>query len=153
MKYDFPKIKRFNYIINEMDAAYHYAAQKMGLSDSAMSILYSVCDNGGSRALSDICRSSGLSKQTISTSLHKLAADGYVMLDESRRKMKTVVLTEKGAAFTEETVIPIMRLENEIFSEWSSSELESYISLTQRFLDSFKEKTAKLPQKNISGGK
>ena len=74
------------------------------------------------------------------------------MLDESRGKLKTVVLTEKGAAFAEETVIPIMLVENEIFGEWSKSELESYLSLTQRFLDSFKEKTAKLPQKN-NGGK
>lgn len=153
MERDFSQLKRFNYIITEMNAAYHRAAQRMGLSDSAMSILYSVCDKGGSRALSDICRSSGLSKQTISTSLHKLAADGYVMLDESHRKNKTVVLTEKGAAFAEETVISVMRIENEIFSGWSRSELESYISLTQRFLDSFKEKSANLPQKNIPGGK
>lgn len=151
MNRDFPELKRFNYIITETNAAYHRAAQKMGLSDSAMSILYSVCDNGKSRALSDICRSSGLSKQTIGTSLHKLIADGYVVLDESRGKLKTVVLTEKGAAFAEETVIPIMLVENEIFGEWSKSELESYLSLTQRFLDSFKEKTAKLPQKNTGG--
>lgn len=152
MERDFSQLKRFNYIITEINAAYHRAAQRIGLSDSAMSILYSVCDNGGSRALSDICRFSGLSKQTIGTSLHKLAADGYVMLDESHRKNKTVVLTEKGAAFAEETVIPIMQIENEIFSEWSRSELERYISLTQRFLDSFKEKSSKLTQKK-SGGK
>ena len=152
MERSFPELKRFNYIMTETNAAYHHVSQKMGLSDSAMLILYSVCDNGGSCALSDICRSSGLSKQTIGTSLHKLIADGYAKLDESRGKLKTVILTEKGAAFAEETVIPIMRIENEIFGEWSKSELETYLSLTQRFLDSFRKKTAALPQKN-NGGK
>ncbi len=151
MNRNFPELKRFNYIITEMNAAYHRAAQRVGLSDSAMSILYSVCDNGGSRALNDICRSSGLSKQTIGSSLHKLIADGYICLDESRGKLKTVILTEKGAAFAEETVIPIMRIENEIFGEWDRSELESYLSLTQRFLDSFKEKTAEMPNKIKEG--
>ena len=139
-------------MITETNAEYHHIAQKMGLSDSAMLILYSVCDNGGSCALSDICRYSGLSKQTIGTSLHKLIADGYAALDESHGKLKTVILTEKGTAFAEETVIPIMRIENEIFGEWSKSELETYLSLTQRFLDSFREKNAALPQKN-NGGK
>lgn len=152
MKRSFPELKRFNYMITETNAEYHHIAQKMGLSDSAMLILYSVCDNGGSCALSDICRYSGLSKQTIGTSLHKLIADGYAALDESHGKLKTVILTEKGTAFAEETVIPIMRIENEIFGEWSKSELETYLSLTQRFLDSFREKNAALPQKN-NGGK
>ena len=33
-------MKRFNYLVGETDAAYHEAAQKLGLSDSVMQIFY-----------------------------------------------------------------------------------------------------------------
>ena len=35
-------MKRFNHLISEIDAVYHEAALKLGLSDSAMLILYTV---------------------------------------------------------------------------------------------------------------
>lgn len=40
------EMKRYNYFIGEMEAAYHEAALSMGLSDSAMKILYAICDSG-----------------------------------------------------------------------------------------------------------
>lgn len=139
-----PEIRRHNYIVTEIDAAYHKASQKLGITDSAMMILYFVCDNNGKCLLSDICRLSGVSKQTINSSLRKLEADGFVTLDSSGGKKKMVVLTEKGKEYAEEKVIPIMEIENEIFSEWTKEEIEIYLSLTQRYLNAFKNKTANL---------
>lgn len=147
MESEFSELRRFNYIITEMNALYHRAAQRLGLSDSAMSILYSLCDRGGSRPLSEICSFSGLSKQTIGTSLHKLEADGYVIVGEAVGRAKTVTLTESGEKLAEKTVMHIMRAENEIFNEWSREELEGYIQLTRRFTDSFGEKIGLLPKK------
>lgn len=138
------ELKRFNYIATEIDAAYHKAAQKLGITDSAMMILYFVCDNGGSRMLSDICRLSGVSKQTINSALRKLETEGIVTLNASGGKKKTVTLTEAGKEYAREKVLPIMRIENEIFSEWTKQQREMYLSLTQSFLDSFKEKISKL---------
>lgn len=147
MDSEFSELRRFNYIITEMNALYHRAALRLGLSDSAMSILYSLCDRGGSRPLSEICSFSGLSKQTIGTSLHKLEADGHVIVGEPVGRAKTVTLTESGSKLAEKTVMLIMRAENEIFNEWSREELEGYIQLTRRFTDSFGEKIGLLPQK------
>lgn len=138
------ELKRFNYIATEIDAAYHKAAQKLGITDSAMMILYFVCDNGGSRMLSDICRLSGVSKQTINSALRKLETEGIVTLNASGGKKKTVTLTEAGKEYAKEKVLPIMKIENEIFSEWTKQQREMYLSLTQSFLDSFKEKISKL---------
>lgn len=147
MKQDFSQLNRFNYIITEMNALYHRAAQKLGISDSAMSILYSLCDGNGSRPLSEICSFSGLSKQTIGTSLHKLEGDGYVQVESAGGRTKTVTLTESGARLAEKTAMLIMNAENEIFSSWSRDELESYIQLTQRFTDSFGAKIEQLHPK------
>ena len=40
-------LKRFNYLTAEINAAYHEAALLLGLSDSAMMVLYTICDSGG----------------------------------------------------------------------------------------------------------
>ena len=48
------QLKRFNLLVSEIDVVYHDAALKMGLSDSAFLILYTVCWCGGECLLSDI---------------------------------------------------------------------------------------------------
>ena len=40
------KLKRYNYLVGEIDATYHELSTKFGLSDSMMRILYTICDNG-----------------------------------------------------------------------------------------------------------
>ncbi len=67
-------MKRFNYLLGEMDAVYHEISLKLGMSDSAMIILYTICDIGDCCLLTEICRLSGLSKQTVNSALRKLEA-------------------------------------------------------------------------------
>ena len=71
-------IKRFNYLNNEIESAYHDAALKLELSDSAMIILYTVCNNGENCPLSDIYHLSGISKQTINSAVRKLEKDEII---------------------------------------------------------------------------
>ena len=138
------EMKRFNYLANEIDGAYHEAAVKLGLSDSAMLILYTICENGEECLLHDIICSSGVSKQTINSSLRKLEGEGIVFLKASGDKRKTVCLTEKGRALVKTAVLPIIEIENEIFASWTEPERRLYIELTQRYLNSFREKIRKL---------
>ena len=74
-------MKRFNYLLGEIDDAYHDAALKFGLSDSAMIVLYAVCGNRGSCPIDGICRLSGVRKQTVNSALRKLEAEGVVYLE------------------------------------------------------------------------
>ena len=39
-------MKRYNYLLGELNAVYHEMSLKLGLSDSAMIILYTICDQG-----------------------------------------------------------------------------------------------------------
>lgn len=134
------KLKRFNYLSGEIDAVYHEAALKFGLSDSAMLVLYAICNNGESCLLSDIIHLSGASKQTINSALRKLEAEGIVCLEAVNGKKKKVCLTKKGRELTDHTVIRLLDIENGIFDSWSLEEQEMYLTLTQRYLTAFKEK-------------
>ena len=132
-------MQRFNYLSFEINSAYHDAALKMGLSDSAMLILYALCNDGEECLLRDITRFSGVSKQTIHSALRKLEAADIVTLDSSASRKKKVRLTEKGKKSVKHTVLRMIEIENEIFDSWSKQEAEQYLALTERYLTAFKK--------------
>lgn len=137
-------LKRFNYLTNEIDAAYHEASWKLGISDSAMTILYTICVNGEECLLSDITRLSGIRKQTINSALRKLESEQVVYLKDIGGRKKKICLTDQGKALVKDTVWKIVKMENEIFEEWEENECKQYIALTQKYLDSFKVKVKEL---------
>lgn len=137
-------MKRYNYMMSELDAAYHEASLKLGLSDSAMQVLYAICNHGESCLLNDICKLSGRSKQTINSALRKLEAEGIVYLEAFDGKKKRVCLTELGKELVKDKVVRLIEIENAVFGSWSKEELDMYLTLTQRYLTSFKENIREL---------
>lgn len=133
------QLRRFNLLISEMNAAYHEAALRLGLSDSAMMILYTVCMEGDSCPLSEITRLSGLSKQTIHSALRGLEAQGMASTRTLDGRRKQVCLTEQGRELARRTVWRLIGVENAIFESWSAQEQEQYLSLTKRYLEAFRE--------------
>ena len=138
------EMRSINYLLSEIDAAYHEASLRLGLADSAMQILYILCSQGGACLLRDICRQSGTSKQTINSALRKLETEGLVCAERCCGEQKMVRLTEQGRQRAECTVARLMAVENSVLSTWSKQELGLYLSLTQRYLTSFKEKIKEL---------
>ncbi len=134
------EMKRFDYLVNEIDAAYHEASLKLGLSDSAMLILYTICNHGEACLLSDITHLSGVSKQTVNSALRKLENENIVYSEVINGRRKKICLTDKGKGLVKDTVLRIVAIENEIFGSWTAEERRIYIELTQRYLSSFKEK-------------
>lgn len=89
-------IHRINYLTSEMDAVYHRASLKLGISDSVSLILYTIYDAGGSCLLSEIYKKSGISKQTVNSALRGLEGKGILALQQYKGRAKKVVLTEAG---------------------------------------------------------
>lgn len=141
------ELKRFNYLAGEIDAAYHEAARRLGLSDSAMQVLYAICNKGQSCPLSEICRLSGLSKQTLNSALRKLELEGILYLESMGGRKKTACLTDRGKALAERTVAPLMEIENSILDSWPEAQREQYLDSMQKYLTAFTEKIKELPKK------
>lgn len=135
-----PVMKRFNYLLGEMEAAYHGMALKAGLSDSAMKILYAVCDNGDRCPIQHICCCSGLSKQTVNSALRKMEEEEILYLEPAGPKNKNVCLTEAGKLLAERTAGRIYRMENEILESWPQEDVQKYLELTECFLRSLQDK-------------
>ena len=111
----------------------------MGLSDSSMMILYTICNSGDHCLLHDICKLSGASKQTINSALRKLEKEEIIYLEHFQGKKKMVYLTDKGKDLAKHTVFHLIEMENAIFESWPENEVEQYLNLTQKYLVSLKE--------------
>lgn len=134
------ELKRFNYLFGETGAAYHEMHLKLGLSDSAGSILYALLENGGRCLLQHICHYTGLSKQTINSALRKLEAKNIIYLEMAGTKNKMVHLTETGRILAEKTAGRVIEAENEIFASWPREDVEKYLQLTENYMQALKEK-------------
>ena len=132
--------KRCNYLFGETNAVYHDMAVKMGMSDSAMNILYTICDSGESCLLKEICRRSGISKQTVNSAIRKLEQEGMVYLKSADSRNKYVCLTNRGKELSQNTVIRMIQAENEIFASWPKEEVDIYLELTEKYLNDLREK-------------
>ena len=137
-------LRRFNYLVEGIDRLYHEAALKLGLTDSAMSVLYTLCGEGRACLLSDICHLAGIGKQTANSALRKLEDDGMIRLKAVDGKQKSAELTEKGEQLAELTVSKLISAENRIFGSWTEHERAEYLRLTRIYRDELKKEIDKL---------
>lgn len=141
---DQSKSRHLNRILSEIDEVYHEIANKQGYSDSAMAILYTLWENEGQCRLEDLIRLSGRNKQTVNSSLRKLEKEDILFLEPAGGRFKRVCLTEKGTALCRDTVVCVLRAENQIYSSWSETEWDTYVKLTERYLYQLREKMKEL---------
>lgn len=134
------ELKRYNYLFGETGATYHELYRSLGYSDSAISILYVLLENGGSCLLQKICSYTGLSKQTINSALRKLEQDDVLYLEMAGSKNKMVHLTEKGMELADRTAGQVIQIENDIFASWPQETVEQYLDLTEKYLIALKER-------------
>ena len=76
------QLQYYNLLTSEIDEAYHNASLKLGLSDSAMMILYALCSRENPCPLLEIAKLTGISRQTIHSAIKKLEAQGILTLQE-----------------------------------------------------------------------
>jgi len=133
-------LKRYNYLFGETGMAYHEIYRKLGLADSAISILYAILESGDCCLLRDVCQSIGLSKQTVNSSLRKLEAENVLYLELVDGKNKMIRLTKEGKALAEKTAGRVLVIEDEIFASWPQEDVQKYLELTENFMRALKEK-------------
>lgn len=137
-------IKRYNHLHGEIEATYHESSLKFGISDSVNKILYTICSSGDSFLLNDICRDTGLTKQTVNSALRKLEGDGLIYLEAVDGKSKQVCLTEEGKHYAGKTVSRLIEIENAIFDSWPDEDVQKYLELTERFLKDLAERVEQI---------
>lgn len=137
------EVQQFNRLYKELDDIYHEIALAIGISDSALAVLYVVCTLGDGCLQKDICREAYVSKQTISSSVRNLERNGFLYLEKSGRD-KHICLTEKGRQFVEQKIRPVVDMENGAFLEMEPDERAEFIRLSQKYVDLLGKKEKEL---------
>ena len=131
------KTEQYTYLAGEINALYHEAAVKMGISDSVQNILYVLCEKNGRCLQSEISKLTGISRQTINSAIHKLEKEDIVYLEQGKGRNTILCLTEKK--FSSEKIMPLHEAENKIWNEWTAEEQQHYLTLTKKYRDGLKK--------------
>lgn len=132
-------LQRFNRIWDKVNAAYHKASGRMGLADSELTILYMLCDYQRPFSQCEIIQLTGLSKQTVNSSVRRMEKAGWLVLGERSNRHREMTLTEKGQEIVREKILPFMELEAGIFDQWTEDERETFLRLMERYEKSINE--------------
>lgn len=132
-------LKENNRLYREMDGLYHELCVKIGLSDSAFLILYSIVETKGKCSQKEIADRCCISRKTINSSVKNLEAKEYIMLEKRKGRDKYIVLTERGEKLIKEKIIPIMEMEERTFLEMGEEERKEMLRLNEKYVEVFRK--------------
>lgn len=144
-------LKEFSVLYHLSDELYHEAAVAMELSDSAFDILYCLNELGDGCLQRDICAASCLTKQTVNTSVHKLARAGLLQLKAEQGRAVSLHLTRAGRAVVDERIKPVVVAEEEAFDALTTEEAVELLRLTKLYLERLRERVRDLPRPEQQG--
>lgn len=138
------ELKENNRLYREMDGLYHELCVKMGLSDSAFLILYSIVEMDGNCSQREIADRCCISRKTINSSVKNLESQGYVVLESGPGRDKYIVLTERGERLVQEKIFPVMEVEDSAFQEMEPEEIRELLRLNEKYVEAFRKKAGGL---------
>lgn len=138
------RIRKINYLSSELDALYHRASQKLGISDSVSIVLYNIYEEGDGCLLSEIYKKTGISKQTVNSAIRGLERDGFLFLEPYKGHAKKIRLTEQGQSYIEQTVARLYQAECDAYQSWTEEEMSQYLMLMEKYSRCLREEIDKM---------
>ena len=127
-------LREFTRLYKEYDSIFHSIALAMGLSDSALTVLYHIWELGDGCLQRDIAASAWVSKQTVHSTIRQLRERGYLSLCPGRGRDMHIHLTGKGQALVREQIRPIAQMESDAFRALAPEERRELLRLTARYV-------------------
>lgn len=127
-------LKEFNRIYKKTNEIYHDIALRLGLSDSAFDILYSISELGDGCLQKDICNATCIPKQTIHSSIRQMEKSGYLTLSSGKGRSIHITLTDLGKNLLERTIYPVMQMEGEAFHCMTDEECQQMLALFGKYI-------------------
>ncbi|WP_066719176.1 MarR family winged helix-turn-helix transcriptional regulator [Clostridium sp. Marseille-P299] len=143
------QLMQLNRLYKESDEIYHDISASMGLSDSALIILYGLCHADHPCTQSELCEVWSIKKQTVRSAVHTLLRKGYVLLEPlpDNPHIKQIVLTEAGKDIMNQTAMPLIEAEEAAFGCLTTEERETLLALTQKQVSYFRNEAKNLLQR------
>ena len=128
-----PLFETYNQIMCTMEADYHDAAVRLGLSDSAFNILYTLYIEGSGCNQSRLYKKSGMARSTVNSAIRQMEKKGWLYLVPGEGRNTKVEVTDEGRAVMDRTVARIVAIEKKLFDAYTETEAETLIRLNRQF--------------------
>lgn len=131
----------FNRAHKRMNVLYHNYAKKVGISDAALWLLYSLYEKGEPCTQTELCEVWFFAPQTINSALKSLEKQGLITLDlvPNSRKNKQFFFTEAGERFVKEKIAPLVQAEEQSFLRLEERERDELLAITQQHINLLEE--------------
>lgn len=140
------KYREYLQFCKDQEQAYHQMAVGLGVSDSVLSLLFTLWEEGDGLTPTQLYGVWSLSKQTGHSALMWLEERGLVRLVPGKgdRRSKTVYLTDQGREYARGRVAPLLEAERNAFDALDGEEQRTLVALLGKMVKSLKEETAGL---------
>lgn len=133
------KIRRLMIIVNRIDELYNHALRTLGIKDNTFVLFYAISD-GKPYSQKRICDEWFIPRTTLNTIVQECIKAGYIQLVSHGQKEKEIILTERGKAFSESILTPILNAEEKAIEPLAETALvEQLESFTQRLEAEFSQ--------------
>lgn len=121
-------------IEKQQDELYHRIAVQLGISETALWVLYNLCDTDEVFTQNSLAELWCIPKQTVNSAITSLVKKGYVHLEQiaAARNSKAILLTEEGTVFCRNAIMPILNAEQSAFLQLTEAERGNFIALLKK---------------------
>lgn len=118
----------------KFNSLYHEEALRLGISDTALWILYSIFGAEETFTQYDLCEAWQYPRQTVNSAITSLIKVGYVTLEviPGTRNRKAIHLTENGLVFCKKNILPLYLAEERAYLQMSEKELDTFVALYEK---------------------
>lgn len=140
-----PRVVRYNQYYKELERLYQQHIKKLGMSETAFWIFYSIYESDVPYTQKTLCEDWFYTKQTINSALKNMEQQGWICLKAvpGNRKKKEIFLTEEGNSMVEQYILPLAEAEKKTF-ERMADEVDTYLGMMKRHIELFQEEVEKL---------
>ncbi len=119
---------------------YEKYAKKFGLGYKSLFVLRMLYTLPEGCTQNDICRSSVITKQTVSAIMKSYLSKGYISMEEitSDRRNKLVKLTEEGRRYADQIIPTIIDAEHQSMAMLGEEKINEMIGLCTRYAENLK---------------
>ena len=131
-------IREIDRFWRESDSIYHEVALRLGLSDSSFDILYAIVRLGEGCTQKDISAEVLLGKQTLNSSIHKLAKQDVLELHANGRATR-IFLTDKGRALVSDKIVPVFEAEGRALETIGMQNVREFLRISKLYCAALRE--------------
>lgn len=144
------QLLEYNRLYKEMDEIYHDYAKACGLSDTAVWVLYTICENTKEYTQAELCSLWSYSRQTVNSALKSLESQGVLQLVAApeSRKNKLIRLTAEGKRLVEQKIMPLLEADRKSFGELDAVERGIFLALNRKYVKALRNQTKLAKQKS-----